>query len=437
MHDPLDLRDLVGDEYQQRRESGYDVGDLGSAVANRSVSSLAELEQLYMQLTARPRRSWDYVEPEQLDDILDASPAGRDQHAPSGSLAAASADRILAGWLGRIAGCNVGKPVEDGDVWTSDRIRAYLELAGAYPLRDYIPVLDPMPDGYQLRDCWTETTLGNVDGSARDDDIDYAILGVALLEQYGRGLTPDHVATGWLAHLPYLRVYTAERATYANLLRGVAVGEAADVRNPYREWIGALIRADVFGWVLPGRPREAACLAYADATLSHRANGVYAAMWAAALVSCAGVAETVREAFDASLGYVPGGSRLDEALRRVQRLHADGASWEVALAVIQERYGHYSWVHSINNSCIIAAGLLWGQGDHAATVGLTVQGGWDTDSNGATAGSVAGTVVGTRNLPDRLIGPLHDTTRSAVFGFDNSAISELARRTTRLAASFG
>ena len=86
------------------------------------------------------------------------------------------ADRILGGWLGRIAGCNLGKPIENGDFWTPERIRSYLELADAYPLRDYIPALDPMPEGFQLNPSWPETTRGRVHGSARDDDIDYSIL---------------------------------------------------------------------------------------------------------------------------------------------------------------------------------------------------------------------------------------------------------------------
>jgi hypothetical protein len=42
---------------------------------------------------------------------------------------------------------------------------------------------------------------------------------------------------------------------------------------------------------------------------------------------------------------------------------------------------------------------------------------------------------GTASLPAHLIDPLEDRTRSAVFGFDNSSISELAARTTRLAMS--
>ena len=89
----------------------------------------------------------------------------------------------------------------------------------------------------------------------------------------------------------------------------------------------------------------------------------------------------------------------------------------------------------MNNAAIIVAGLLWGDGDVARTIGLTVMGGWDTDSNGATAGSVIGVLGGTARLPSHLIDPLEDRTRSALFGFDHSRISELADRTTRIALS--
>jgi ADP-ribosylglycohydrolase len=256
---------------------------------------------------------------------------------------------------------------------------------------------------------------------------------VWLLERYGLQLTPTLVANAWLSFLPYLRVFTAERAVLVNLLHNVPIGAVGETRNPYREWIGALIRADVFGWSLPDRPGAAARLAYSDASLSHRCNGIYAAMWAAALVSLACVAASVQEAFDRSLDYVPAGSRLAEALRSVHDLHRTGCTWEEAIAEIRARFGHYSWVHSINNACLITAGLLWGEGDFTTTVGLTVQGAWDTDSNAATAGSVVGTVLGADQLPRQFIEPLEDRTRSAVFGYDNSRISELARRTTALA----
>jgi ADP-ribosylglycohydrolase len=433
--DPLSIADLVQNELRQRTESGYDVSSIEADLATTSDDDLDRLEARYLELINTERRSdWAYEEPEFLDDILEAMPARPlDGTALVQPTSAELANRILGGWLGRIAGCNLGKPVENGDFWTPARIRAYLELADAYPLRDYIPALDPMPDGFQFHRSWPETTRGRVRGSARDDDIDYSILGVWLLEHHGFELTADRVANAWLSFLPYLQVFTAERAVLVNLLHNVSIASAAETRNPYREWIGALIRADVFGWTLPGRPGAAARLAYSDASLSHRCNGIYAAMWAAALVSLAAVAATVQEAVEKSLDYVPARTRLAEALNGVHDLYRTGYTWEAAVEDIRARFGRYSWVHSINNACLITAGLLWGAGDFTATVGLTVQGGWDTDSNGATAGSVIGTVLGADQLPRHFIEPLEDRTRSAVFGFDNSRISELARRTTALA----
>ncbi len=429
MHDPLDPYDLVLDELDQRRETGHDVGSAADAFARLAHDDRDGLEALYQELIEAPRLpGWEYEEPDALGDILDSLPAPSADRSPRDL-----PDQVLGGWLGRIAGCNVGKPVEWGPHWTVEHIRDYLERAGEYPLRDYFPVLDPMPPGFDLRDNWPQTTKGNVDGAARDDDVDYAILGLHLLEQRGRDLTTGDIAEAWLDLLPYYQVYTAERAAYTNLVRSVPMDAVASTRNPYREWIGALIRGDAFGWTNPGRPRDALTLAHRDASLSHVANGIYGELWSAALVSGAFGAGSVAEAFEASLEHVPPRSRLAEALRDVQGWRADGLSWDAALEHIRERYGAYSWVHTINNACLIAAGLLWGEDDLAQTIGLTVMGGWDTDSNGATAGSVAGVVLGASALPPHLIEPLHDTTRSALFGYDHSRISDLASRTVVVA----
>jgi ADP-ribosylglycohydrolase len=432
-HDPLSSYDLVHDELAQRRETGYDVDDVAKRFAETDPADSDSLAELYEALVAAPRLgTWTYEEPSGLAAILDVLP---DAHSLAQISDEQVAERVLGGWLGRIAGCNLGKPVENGEHWTAAHLRDYLERAGAYPLRDYIPVLDPMPAGFEFRDNWPHTTRGRVHGSDRDDDIDYSILGLHVLERHGTALRPADVAHAWLTLLPYLQVYTAERAAYRNLLHGVPLSSVATVRNPYREWIGAQIRGDVFGWVNPGRPRSAAALAFHDASLSHVANGIYGEMWAAALVAAAFTAGTAREAVEESLEHVPPRSRLATALNDVLGLHSNGATWDEALSAIQQRYGHYSWVHTINNAAVVAAALLWGDGDFAGTVGLAVQAGWDTDSNGATAGSVAGVLAGASTLPAHLIAPLDDRTRSALFGYDHSRISELARRTVRLAIS--
>ncbi|MFG1911996.1 ADP-ribosylglycohydrolase family protein [Kribbella sp. NPDC048928] len=429
-HDALLPTDLLAAEVAQRRESGFDVDDIVETANETDPTDHTAVLQLVDAMGNSARGvEWTYEEPEALEDIR----AAAGTTAPQGVDDTRHAEQVRAAWLGRVAGCNIGKPIEDGDHWTVEHIRTYLELADAYPLTDYVPHLDPMPAGFELRDNWPETTRGNVHGSARDDDIDYAILALHLLETHGRALRPDQVGEAWLALFPLKQIYTAERAAYINLAKGIPVPRTASFRNPYREWIGAQIRADVFGYVNPGDPWQAAALAYQDATLSHTANGVYGEMWAAALVAAAFTAADADEAIQASLSVLPQRSRLHEAVSHVVRLHRSGITWDEAVQVIRMTYGHYSWVHTINNAAAVTAALLWSGGDWMDAVGKVVMSGWDTDSNGATVGSVAGILGGPNGLPAHVIEPLQDRTRSALFGFDNTVISDLAHRTIAVA----
>ncbi|MDT0387915.1 ADP-ribosylglycohydrolase family protein [Streptomyces sp. DSM 41921] len=184
------------------------------------------------------------------------------------------ANRILGGWQGRIAGNMLGKPVEQGEVWTRDRIDRYLRQAAALPLTDYLPEPISEHDGFELRPEWRQCVRGRIHGSCRDDDVDYAILGLDLLETHGFGFSTEQVGDLWLLRLPYLQTFTAERAAYRNLANGLKPPLTATYDNPYQEWIGALIRADIHGWTCPGVPRRAAALARRDAVLSHTGNGV-------------------------------------------------------------------------------------------------------------------------------------------------------------------
>ncbi|MGW0734543.1 ADP-ribosylglycohydrolase family protein [Streptomyces sp. NPDC002851] len=350
---------------------------------------------------------------------------------------AALGDRTLGGWLGRIAGNMLGKPVEQGEVWTPARIDRYLRRADALPLTDYLPEPADPEDERLLRPEWRECVRGRIRASCRDDDVDYAILGLELLRTHGFGFTTEQVGDLWLLRLPYLQTYTAERAAYRNLANGLKPPLTATYDNPYQEWIGALIRADVFAWACPGEPRRAAALARRDAVLSHTGNGVYGAMWAAALISAAYTAGSARAALDTALTVVPEGSRLARTVRRVLALHAAGVPWRETLATLAEETAPLGWIHVVPNAAVITAGLLYGDGDFGHTIALTVRGGLDTDSNGATAGSVAGVLCGAAAIPAHWVEPLRDTVRSAVFGWDGVRISELAEWTVALTAGSG
>ncbi|MGI5471666.1 ADP-ribosylglycohydrolase family protein [Streptomyces sp. CA-132043] len=347
------------------------------------------------------------------------------------------ADRIHGGWLGRIAGNMLGKPVEQGDRWTRERIDDYLRRADALPLTDYLPPPPSAEDAGDLRPEWRRCVRGRIDGSCRDDDIDYSVLVLELLETQGTDFTTEQLGTLWLSRLPYLQTFTAERAVYRNLAAGIQPPLAATTDNPYQEWIGALIRADVYGWVSPGQPRRAAALARRDAVLSHTGNGVYGAMWAAALIAAAFEASGPREAVEAALARIPASSRLARTVRHTAALYDAGVGWADTLTEMAREVGHLHWIHVVPNAAVLTAGLLHGEGDFTSTIALTVRGGLDTDSNGATAGSVAGVLCGAAAIPHQWTAPLHDRVRTAVFGFDGVRISELAARTYRLAAADG
>jgi len=339
---------------------------------------------------------------------------------------------VLGAWLGRCAGCALGKPVEN---WPRADIRRYLNRTGDYPIADYIPADGSVPAGYpDLHPHWAEAVRGRIREMPRDDDLDFTIVGLLVIETHGAGFTPADVAVEWLGRFPFTAIHTAERAAYRNLIMGLEPPRTATHANPYREWIGAQIRVDAYAYVAAGDPARAARLAFADASLSHTANGLYGAMWAAALIAAAFTAPSMDAALGTALSVVPPRSRLAEALRGVAALHAGGVDWESARDVLEQRHGALSPVHAINNAAVVAAALLWGEGDFTRTIGLAVQGGWDTDCNGATAGSAFGAMHGAAALPEHWTAPLHDRLRSALFGFDGARISALAERTVRQAS---
>lgn len=436
-HPRFDTRDepeLLLHAFRQLVQEGRDVlghADEVRAALHDDTSVLPLIDAL--ERTER-LDDWPYDESDgDGEDTAAPSPIGP-ADAPAEALAEALADRITGAWYGRCAGCLLGKPVEG---WAYDDIEAYLARGGVTEVTDYLPRLPAEPGRPAFNAIGTRGTFrGEIDGMARDDDIDYTILALRLAEEFGPGFRTTDVARYWLALLPFHQVFTAERAALRNLIAEVPSPQVATYRNPYREWIGALIRADFWGYVQPGRPRRAAELAARDARLSHVANGIHGARWAAALVSSALTATTVEDALALARTVVPDRTRLAEALDRVHDTRRQGAGFDRARARAVEDFGHYGPVHTISNAAMISTALLWGEGDFTRSIGLSVRCGWDTDSNGATVGSVAGALTGRAALPSQWTAPIAGQVRSAIFGEATNTVDALVARTLALLPAF-
>ncbi len=414
----LSLEERLEHEFAQLTEEGNDPGELRLAWAEVADASPEVRQDVAARLLDQAQELM--VQPQSC--VAPAFPA------PAPPLPDDLDRRLLAGWTGRMAGCLLGKPVEK---IPRPGIRALLESAGRWPLDDYFTA-EGVPTEVLERYPWNRASAPTslretIVCMPEDDDLNYTMLNLGVLESAGPGFSTDDIASAWLTLLPALTTFTAERVAYQNLLEKVQPPATALRHNPYREWIGAQIRADVWGWVNPGDPVRAAEYAARDAQLSHINNGIWGEQYVAAMVAAACVSGEVTEVVQAGIAVIPERSRLAEAIRDVLTLHDQQTEWEEALDQLYARYGHYHWVHTINNAALVTAALVYGEGDFGRSICLAVMGGWDTDSNGATVGSVVGTLRG--EIPARWAQPLGGRVRSSLKGFDNVSPGELARRT--------
>ncbi|WP_330468187.1 ADP-ribosylglycohydrolase family protein [Streptomyces longwoodensis] len=373
-------------------------------------------------------------EPTDLGRIRSLCP---DWPAPGGARVPDPA-RYEAAWLGRAVGCLLGKPVEKLPL---DAVRDLARAAGNWPLSGYFTARG-VPADLLLAHPWNRrsaaTSLAeNIDGMPEDDDLNYPMLNLLLLQRHGRSFTTADVARLWLDELPAGRTFTAERIAYRNLLSGIEPPHTARHRNPFREWIGALIRADVHGWTNPGAPAAAAEQAHRDAVLTHTAGGVYAAMFTAAVVATAATGtHDVHACLRTGLTVVPPRSRLALAVTDAIQLAERHDDFDTVVDALHARHSPaHHWVHALPNTALVAAALTHADGDFTGSICRAVSGGWDTDSNGATAGSVAALLAGSpAALPDRWTAPLKNRLATSVPGFDGTGFDTLAQLTHREAS---
>lgn len=405
-------------------------GGVSEQIDDPALRALAQ--RLLVELDALPDPT-TATEPSAWGDIRALLP-GRTAVDHSGEMP--TADRVRGAWLGRAVGCVLGKPVEK---IPRAGIEEILRSTGRWPLRRWFTGvgLDPQ---VAARWPWNRASAGtsleeNLDGTPEDDDLNYTLMALRLLEQHGADFTAGDVATGWLLDLPAGRAFTAERIAYRNLLTGLEPPATATTGNPFREWIGAQIRTDLYGWVNAGDPLPAAEWAWRDASVSHTRNGLYGAMFVAGMASVAVLGGAVEEVLDAGASVVPPGSRAATAISTGRRLAAEDRPPADAYAVLEEQYAGLHWVHALNNTALVAYALAAGRGDFDRSICTVVAGGWDTDSNGATVGAVTGALAGAAALDPYWTTPLRNRLSSSVPGCDGETFDGVTARTLAVAAA--
>lgn len=345
-------------------------------------------------------------------------------------------NKVYGAWLGRVVGCLLGKPVE---CWKRSDIEGFLRDTGNYPVKRYLScnIPEEIKSRYNISpDRWQYSSfIDFVDGMPEDDDTNYTVAGLKLVKTYGYDFTTDNVGEHWLANIPILSLCTAERRAYVNLCKNIYPPESAEACNPYREYIGAQIRADIFGYLCPGDPYRAAKMAYRDARLTHVKNGIYAEMFIAAAMAEAFCSGDIHGIIQTGLSAVPHTSRLYRGVSEVIAWYEQGITVEQAannLHGLFDEDNDYHWCHSVSNAMMVAIALLWGGGDFEKTIGYSVMFGFDTDCNAATCGSILGLNQGADKIPAQWLVPLKDTIHSSIREYSCCRISAVAEETVEL-----
>lgn len=422
-------------EYRQSIEEGLDIEQYSEVFKAVSLLPNNEIKKklgdvLFSVISgAKQIKDYKYTEPSDLDSI-------KELRAPYSYNTSGIKDiekKIKGAWFGRICGCMLGKTIEC--IKTNELI-PFLRETDNYPMHRYIyksELSNEILSKYKFPFA-SRMYADEIDGMPIDDDTNYTVLAQVLIEKYGKDFTPYDVSRVWLDYQPKNAYCTAERIAFRNFVKGYVPPESAIYKNPFREWIGAQIRADYFGYINPGNPEFAAEMAWRDASISHTKNGIYGEMFVAAMLAVAAETDSFEDIIKGGLAQIPCTSRLYESVVEVLNGFKNGVGQKEAFEKIHKKYDEYTdhgWCHTISNAMIVTAALLYGNGDYGKSICMAVETGFDTDCNGATVGSIIGMAKGIDNITEYWTKPINDTLHTSIFGVGTVKISDRVQLTLK------
>ncbi|MBO3808022.1 MAG: ADP-ribosylglycohydrolase family protein [Candidatus Brockarchaeota archaeon] len=274
-------------------------------------------------------------------------------------------DKVYACWLGKNIGGTLGAPFE-GKKFVNDL--------------DFYATL--------------------VSEAAPNDDLDFQLVWLKMLEDWGVNVKLEKLAEYWLKHLsayPWNEYGFCQR----NLRKGLLPPVSGCFENYYVDEMGSPIRSEIWACIAPGNPQLAASYAWKDSCLDHSGGeGMYGEMFWAAVESAAFVISDVETLIRIGLNMIPLHSQISRVIREALWCYKNNVRWAEARERIVQWYGHNSACHAVQNHGFTILGLLYGR-DFGDKLCKAVNCGYDTDCTGATLGSLLGILLGTKGIPDK------------------------------------
>ncbi|HLK56371.1 MAG TPA: ADP-ribosylglycohydrolase family protein [Chthonomonadaceae bacterium] len=236
--------------------------------------------------------------------------------------------------------------------------------------------------------------------------LDFALVWLQTLEDTGPEVMPEDLAVAWLEHLDY----SQDEFGYAalNLRRGLPPPASGAHSNWFSNGTGGIMRADFWAMIAPGNPQRAAAYAYHDAKLDHSEEGLWAAMFLAALGSAAFFLTDPLTLLTIGLAMIPRTCRTARAIKTALAVSQRGGAWLEARESVQHEVGHPNFTDVPQNMGFFTIGLLYGLKDFGSSLCAATNCGYDAEVIGGALGAVLGIQWGKSGLPTNWTGPLGD-----------------------------
>ncbi|MFT3770686.1 MAG: ADP-ribosylglycohydrolase family protein [Minicystis sp.] len=291
-------------------------------------------------------------------------------------------DKIRGGWAGQMIGVTCGAPFEfraRGRILEGD-----LDNDGGF-------TPPKVEDALSQDDLYVDATFAQV-----MDDVGLD----ACLADYAAALAKTRY------HL-----FHANAAARRILAQGHPPEHAGDPRfNLHANDIDFQIEADFIGLMTPGLPAEANRYATRVGRLVGYGDGLHGGLFVASLYAAAFFEASPQRLVEAALQSLPPESGYAAAVRDVLAWHARNVDWRVTWRKIEDTWANRDAcpsgalepfdIDARLNGAYVVMGLLYGRGDFARTLEITIRAGQDTDSNAATALGVLGAALGYAAIPD-------------------------------------
>src|SRR5579859_1203390 len=236
--------------------------------------------------------------------------------------------------------------------------------------------------------------------------LDFPLVWLQTLEATGPDVAPEDLAVAWLEHLDYSQDEFAYAAL--NLRRGLPPPASGAHSNWFKHATGGVMRADLWALIAPGAPQVAAAYAYHDAKIDHCEDGLWAAMFLAALGSAAFFLSDPVVLLTIGLAMIPRTCRTARAVKTAIAAWQRAAGWLEAREAVQHEVGSKDFTDVPQNIGFITLGLLYGFNDFGRALCAAVNCGYDSEVVGGMLGAVLGIQRGSSGLPQDWMRPIGD-----------------------------